>query len=59
MLFHLCFVGEIRRGESDSCDIVYTKREIQVSCRDFPGCPVVRTLGFHCRGCRFDPWSGN
>ena len=22
---------------------------------DFPGGPVVRTLGFHCRGYRFDP----
>ena len=27
--------------------------------RDFPGSPVVRTLGFHCRGHRFHPWSGN
>ena len=26
---------------------------------DFPGGPVVRTLCFHCRGHRFDPWSGN
>ena len=26
---------------------------------DFPGGPVVRTLHFHCRGCRFDPWFGN
>ena len=35
VLFHLCFVGEITRDKSDSCDTVYTKREIQVSCRDF------------------------
>ena len=27
--------------------------------RDFPGGPVAKTLGFHCRGPRFDPWSGN
>ena len=27
--------------------------------REFPGSPVVRTLCFHCRGHRFDPWSGN
>ena len=27
--------------------------------RDFPGCPVVRALHFHCRGHRFDSWSGN
>ena len=26
---------------------------------DFPGGPVVRTPRFHCRGRRFDPWSGN
>ena len=26
---------------------------------DFPGGPVVKTLGFHCRGHEFDPWSGN
>ena len=25
---------------------------------DFPGGPVVRTLCFHCRGPRFDPWVG-
>ena len=27
--------------------------------KEFPGGPVVRTLHFHCRGHRFDPWSGN
>ena len=27
--------------------------------RDFSGGPVVKTLRFHCRGHRFDPWSGN
>ena len=26
---------------------------------DFSGSPVVRTLYFHCRGHRYDPWSGN
>ena len=26
--------------------------------RDFPGSPVVKTLHFQCRVCRFDPWSG-
>ena len=26
--------------------------------RDFPGGPVVRTLCFHCRGPRFNPWLG-
>ena len=27
--------------------------------KEFPGGPVVRSLWFHCRGHRFDPWSGN
>ena len=27
--------------------------------RDFPGGPVIKTPRFHCRGHRFDPWSGN
>ena len=26
---------------------------------DFAGGPVVKTLGFHCRGCGFDSWLGN
>lgn len=26
---------------------------------DFPGCPVVRILGFHCEGYRFNPWLRN
>ena len=25
---------------------------------NFPGGLVVMTLCLHCRGCRFDPWSG-
>ena len=28
-------------------------------CEDFPDGPVVKTLSFHCRGHRFDPWFGN
>lgn len=28
--------------------------------QDFPeGSAVVKTLLLHCRGCKFDPWSGN
>ena len=26
--------------------------------RDFPGNTMVRATHFHCRGHRFDPWSG-
>ena len=25
----------------------------------FPSCPVVKTLYFHYRGCRFHSWLGN
>ena len=25
----------------------------------FPGCPVVKTLCFQCKGREFDPWVGN
>ena len=27
--------------------------------KDFLSGPVVKTLCFHCKGLRFDPWSGN
>ena len=27
--------------------------------RDFPGCPAVRTLNFHCQWPRFSPWLWN
>ena len=27
--------------------------------KEVPGCPVVRTLGFHCQGHRFNPWLRN
>ena len=29
------------------------------SCRDFLNGPEVKTPSFQCRGCGFDPWSGN
>lgn len=30
-----------------------------VRVRDFPSGPVIKTLCLHCRGNRFEPWSGN
>jgi len=30
-----------------------------IKCRDFPGDLAVKTLCSHCKGCRFNPWSGN
>ena len=33
--------------------------QLTVVAWDFPGGPVDRGLSFHCRGHRFDPWSGN
>ena len=41
------------RGVVKPASIIYLKLS-----RDFPGGPVAKTLGFHCRGPRFDPWSG-
>ena len=35
------------------------KRARKSFSRDFPDDPVIKTLHFHCRGRRFDPWSGN
>ena len=35
---------------------VCRKLAIQEELRDFPGGPVVKTLTFHCRRCRFGPW---
>jgi len=32
------------------------KRKKSSGQRAFPGCPVVRTLDFHCGGPRFSPW---
>ena len=34
-------------------------RSIKVRKKGIPLCSVVRTLCFHCRGCRFDFWSRN
>ena len=39
--------------------MVHSKRNAKALIWEFPGCPVVRTLSFHCREHRFDPWSGN
>ena len=33
------------------------KSNFKIQGRDFPGSPVMKTLGFQCRGCRFDPWA--
>ena len=30
-----------------------------LAAQDFPGGPVVKTLHFHCRECRIEPWLGN
>ena len=40
-----------------SCKHIITTRFKRF--RNFPGGLVVMTLHFHCRGHRFDPWSGN
>ena len=37
----------------------FANRIKQKRAREFPGGPVVKTLHFHCRGHRFNLWSGN
>ena len=37
----------------------YLERTVKRPQRDFPGGAVVKNLHFHCRGCRFNPWSGS
>ena len=38
----------------------FTKVEIRNSLsRDYLGSPMVKTLCFHCKRCRFDSWLGN
>ena len=34
-------------------------RELENAQQDFPGGLEVKTPHRHCRGCGFDPWSGN
>ena len=31
----------------------------KLSLEDFPSGPVIQESTLQCRGCRFDPWSGN
>ena len=34
------------------------QKTVKKNIQGFPGGLVVKTLGFHCKGHRFDPWSG-
>ena len=62
-----CF-GPWNRKESDMTERLNNNNNIykvlwKISERgigwDFPGGPVVKTLYFHCRGHKFNPWWGN
>ena len=55
-------VGE---GQLGSLGLTCTKSILKINTaifkinnQDFPDNPVVKTLHCQCRGCRFDPWSG-
>ena len=52
--FQYCIGFAIHEHES-ATGIILSKQALQ----DFPGSPVVKTRHFHCRGHRFNPWSGN
>ena len=45
----------------DMLDITHSEQDLRKTAFpwDFPGGPVVKTLCCHCRGCGFDPCSGN
>jgi len=40
-----------------SSNVLFKELEFKIS-RDFPGGPIVKTPGFHCREYGFDPWPG-
>ena len=42
-----------------ACLLLGLSRINEETLRDFPGGPVVKTLRFQGRGCRFYPWLGN
>ena len=39
--------------------VITARRKLKVQHGDHPGCSVVKTPCFHCRGHRFNPWQGN
>ena len=45
-----------------SFDSIKTSGErelLKTADKDFPSGPVFKTVPFQCKGCGFDPWSGN
>ena len=53
---HKCFLHSQSGCHERECQ---SKVILKGLARDFPGSPVVKTLHFHCRGHRFDPWLGS
>ena len=51
--------GSLRMGGTRQIFHWYTVTLKDNRIWDFPGGPVVKTPCFHCRGCGFNPWSGN
>ena len=49
-----CTRGQIFRKQPATSEAVESKNETSAGTS-----PAVKTLSFHCRGYRFDPWSGN
>ena len=48
----------IRTDGKPNADDKSLKATINTGCQGFSGSPVVKTLCFHCRGCRFSSWPG-
>ena len=41
------------------CQPLIPNHSMRMTQQDFPGCPLVKTLHFKCRGRRFNPWLGS
>ena len=53
-------VGSRERIKLRKLKVFATQGNIKnLGSRDFLGGPVVKNSSFHCRGHRFNPWSGN
>ena len=65
---HICFAYKKLTSDRKTLKIEIEGKKNGIPCkqkekeslgRDFPGGPMVKNLHVHCRGHRFEPWSGN
>ena len=58
ILNNLCPHGAYIPVDSRKWELPVREKKSKIL-RDFPGGPVVKIPGFHCRKCGFNPWWGN